>query len=148
MIMSTDRGGMCDSLLGLVRLRLGGTAGTGRQFVSWSHHEDFSRAIDWLLSHPELEGAINLAAPNPLPYRDFMRALRRAAGVSLGLPATKWILEIGAFFMRTETELVLKSRRIVPTRLEQSGFDFSFPSWPEAAIELCAKRQASSARQG
>ncbi len=147
MIMSPDCGGIFDTLLGLVRLRLGGTAGRGRQFVSWIHHADFSRAIDWLLAHPELEGAINRAAPNPLPYRDFMRALRRAARVSLSLPATKWMLEIGAFFMRTETELVLKSRRVVPTRLEQSGFVFSYPSWPEAAMDLCAKSGASSARQ-
>jgi hypothetical protein len=81
---------------------------------------------------------INLAAPNPLPYRDFMRALRKAAGVSFGLPASKWMLEIGAFIMRTETELILRSRRVVPTRLCESGFDFQFPQWPAAAVDLCA----------
>ena len=138
MIMSPDRGGIFATLLGLVRRRLGGSAGSGQQFVSWIHHLDFIRAIEWVIARPELSGAINFVAPNPLPYRDFMRALRRAAGVSLGLPATKWMLEIGAFFMRTETELVLKSRRVVPTRLLESGFEFRFPDWPEAAVDLCS----------
>lgn len=78
------------------------------------------------------------AAPNRLPYRDFMHAWRRAAGLSLGLPATKWMLEIGALFMRTETELVLKSRRVVPTRLQERGFEFRFPDWAAAAVDLCA----------
>ncbi len=138
MIMSPDRGGIFATLLGLVRLRLGGPAGSGQQFVSWIHHEDFVRAIDWVIARPDLAGAINFAAPNPLPYRDFMRALRRAAGVSIGLPATRWMLEIGAFFMRTETELVLKSRRVVPGRLLESGFAFHFPQWLGAAADLCA----------
>lgn len=137
MIMSPDRGGIFAILLALVRLRLGGSAASGEQFVSWIHHEDFEHAIDWVIARPELDGTINFAAPNPLPYRDFMRALRRAAAVSLGLPATEWMLEIGAFFMRTETELVLKSRRVVPGRLLESGFAFRFPEWPEAAVDLC-----------
>lgn len=145
MIMSPDRGGIFSTLLGLVRLRLGGSAGSGEQFVSWIHHQDFARALDWVIARPELEGAINFAAPNPLPYRDFMRGLRRAAGVSIGLPATKWMLEIGAFFMRTETELVLKSRRVVPGRLLASGFTFRFPDWPAAAINLCASEVENDA---
>ena len=139
MIMSPDPSGIFATLLGLVRLRLGGSAGSGRQFVSWIHHQDFIRAIDWLIEHPELAGAVNLAAPNPLPYAEFMRALRSAAGVSLGLPATKWMLEIGAFAMRTETELVLKSRRVVPGHLLESGFAFRHEQWPDAANDLCAE---------
>ena len=139
MIMSPDRGGIFDTLLGLVRKGLGGTAASGNQFVSWITDTDFVRAIDFLIAHPELDGPVNISSPNPLPYRDFMRALRQAAGVKIGLPATKWMLEIGAFFMRTETELVLKSRRVIPGRLLASGFQLQFPTWPEAARELCAQ---------
>lgn len=136
MTMSPDKGGIFDVLLTLVKRGLGGSAAGGRQYVSWIHHVDFTRAIDWLIDHGDIDGAVNLAAPNPLPYRDFMRALRDAAGVRLALPATKWMLEIGAIAMRTETELVLKSRRVVPGRLLERGFAFDFPAWPEAAQDL------------
>jgi uncharacterized protein len=139
MTMSPDRGGVFDVLLWLVRIRLGGASGDGRQFVSWIHDQDFIRAIYWLIDHPELEGPINLASPNPTPNAEFMRTLRAAWGTRFGLPATKWMLELGAFFMRTETELVLKSRRVVPGRLLESGFEFRFPSWEAAAGDLCQR---------
>ena len=138
MIMSPDRGGIFDTLVGLVRRGLGGRAGDGRQYVSWIHEVDFVRAIYWLLEH-DMDGAVNLASPNPLPYTEFMQALRDATGVRIGLPATKWMLEIGAFFMRTETELVLKSRRVVPGRLLAAGFTFEQPTWPEACKELASR---------
>jgi hypothetical protein len=136
-IMSPDRGGIFDVLLGLVRRGLGGQSGSGRQYVSWIHDEDFVRAVYWLIEHEEVDGAVNLAAPNPLPNAEFMRALRAAWGVPFGLPAMEWMLEIGAVLMKTETELVLKSRRVIPGRLTQAGFDFRFPHWPEAARDLC-----------
>jgi uncharacterized protein (TIGR01777 family) len=136
MTMSPDPGGVFGALLGLVRHGLGGTAGDGRQFVSWIHYEDFVAVIRWLIDHDDVEGVVNVAAPNPLPNADFMRLLREASGVSLGLPAARWILEIGAVFMRTETELILKSRRVVPTRLLDHGFEFKFPMWREAARAL------------
>jgi uncharacterized protein (TIGR01777 family) len=144
MIMSPDRGGIFDTLLGLVQRGLGGSSGDGRQFISWIHHADFVRAVRWLIDHDELDGVVNVCAPNPLPNRAFMRLLRDAAGVPVGLPANRLMLEIGAFFMRTETELILKSRRVVPTRLLESGFEFSFPDWRDAAIDLC--RESRSAR--
>jgi len=81
---------------------------------------------------------VNLAAPSPLPQRDFMAALRSAGGTPFGLPAAKWMAEIGAFFLRTDTELLLKSRRVVPTRLVEAGFQFQHPTWPEAAQALVA----------
>jgi uncharacterized protein (TIGR01777 family) len=137
MIMSPDRGGVFDTLLGLVRHRLGGTAGDGRQYVSWVHHVDFVRAVWWLIEHPEIDGAVNIAAPNPLPNADFMRALRQAWGTTSGLSAPEWMLEIGAFFLRTETELILKSRRVVPGRLLRGGFTFQYPTWLKAAVQLC-----------
>lgn len=134
--LSPDRGGVFDVLLALVRFGLGGTNGDGKQFVSWIHDEDFIRAVYWLIDH-ELEGPVNLAAPNPLPNTDFMRGLREAWGARIGLPASRWMLEIGTLLMRSETELILKSRRVVPGRLLESGFIFGFPNWDEAARDLC-----------
>lgn len=139
MIMSPDRGGIFDTLLTLVRCGLGGSAGDGRQYVSWIHDLDFLRSIYWLIERQDIDGAVNLSSPNPLPYKDFMATLRRAWGTRIGLPATRWMLAVGAFLMRTETELVLKSRRVEPGRLLQEGFSFRYPHWPEAAEELCGR---------
>jgi len=136
-VMSPDKGGAFDLLLWLVRCGLGGTAGDGRQYVSWIHYEDFVRAVRWLIMHDDLAGAVNLAAPSPLPNAEFMCALREASGVRYGLPATKWMLEVGALLLRTETELILKSRRVIPGKLLESGFTFRFPDWLEAARALC-----------
>ena len=138
-VMSPDRGGIFDTLLALVRRGLGGTSGDGRQYVSWIHDADFVRAVYWLIEQDQVGGVVNVAAPNPLPNAGFMRALREAWGTRLGLPATAWMLEIGAFFMRTETELVLKSRRVVPGVLAEQGFTFQFPTWPLAAQDLCRR---------
>ena len=139
MVMSPDRGGVFDVLLGLTRRGLGGPIAGGRQWMSWIHGRDFARAVALLLERADISGPVNLAAPNPLPQRDFMAALRAACGTRVGLPATRWMLAIGAFFMRTETELVLKSRRVVPGRLADAGFQFEFPHWPEAAKDLVAR---------
>lgn len=138
-VMSPDRGGPFDYLLRLVRFGLGGRQGDGRQFVSWIHDGDFVRAVRWLIDREELRGPVNLASPNPLPNADFMRELRAAWGIRFGLPATEWMLELGTFLMRTESELVLKSRRVVPSRLIPSGFEFQFPRWSEAALDLCQR---------
>jgi uncharacterized protein len=136
MTMSPDKGGIFDILLGLVRKGLGGTCGDGRQYVSWIHEYDFVSAVKWLIEN-NMAGPVNLASPEPLPNADFMRELRKAWGIRIGLPASRWMLEIGAFFLRTETELILKSRRVVPTRLLDSGFEYRYSSWPVAAAELC-----------
>lgn len=136
MIMSPDRGGIFDTLLTLVRRGLGGTAGDGRQYVSWIHDLDFIRAVYWLIERADVGGAVNLSAPEQLPYKDFMAVLRRAWGTRIGLPAARWMLAVGAFLMRTETELVMKSRRVVPGRLLQEGFSFEYPRWKEAAEDL------------
>ena len=146
MVMSPDRGGIFDVLLGLTRAGLGGPIAGGRQFVSWIHDDDFARAVQFLIERDEMEGPVNLAAPNPLPYRDFMAALRAASGTRIGLPATKWMVEIGAFFLRTDSELTLKSRRVVPSRLLHAGFTFHFPLWPEAARNLVERSRAAKAR--
>jgi uncharacterized protein len=137
MTLSPDAGGVFDTLIGLVRRGLGGSAGNGRQFMSWIHYEDFVAAVRWLIERHDMDGVVNIASPNPLPNAEFMRELRGAYGVPFGLPASDWMLEIGAAFMRTETELVLKSRRVVPARLLEEGFTFRFPIWSDAAADLC-----------
>ena len=139
MVMSPDRGGVFDTLLGLVRRGLGGQSGNGRQYVSWIHEQDFVGAVRWLIDHDEMVGPVNLAAPTPLPNAAFMQALRDSWGIRFGLPATDQMLEIGAWALKTETELILKSRRVVPGRLMASGFEFAFPTWPEAAKDLCRR---------
>ena len=138
-VMHPDAGSPFDILLRLVRLGLGGQAGDGQQYMSWIHDRDLVRAVLWLIEHEELEGPVNLAAPNPLTNAEFMRALRSAWGIPFGLPATEWMLELGALILQSETELILKSRRVVPAKLLQSGFSFEFPGWPEAARDLCAR---------
>ena len=148
MVMSPDRGGVFDTLLGLVRWGLGGTAGDGRQYLSWIHEHDFVRAVCWLIERDDLRGPVNLAAPSPVPNGEFMRTLRRAWGTRVGLPATRWMLTVGAWLMRTETELVLKSRRVVPGKLLAAGFVFRFPTWDAAAADLCRRwRDARRLRQ-
>jgi uncharacterized protein (TIGR01777 family) len=137
--LSPDSGGIFDTLLGLVRHGLGGTAGRGDQFVSWVHEGDFVAAVRWLIDRPEIDGIVNIAAPNPLPNAEFMHTLRAAWGAPFGLPASRWMLEVGAVFMRTETELILKSRRVVPARLVEHGFTFAYPHWREAADDLCRR---------
>jgi uncharacterized protein len=135
MVMGPGEGGIFDELRKLVMRRLGGPVAGGRQFVSWIHEDDFVRAVAFLLEG-DLSGPVNVAAPNPLPFGDFMRALREACGVSFGLPASKWMLALGAFFMRTEPELLLKSRRVAPGRLRAAGFTFEHEDWPSAVKTL------------
>jgi uncharacterized protein (TIGR01777 family) len=136
MTMSPDRGGVFDALSGLARSGLGGPQGPGTQFVSWIHQADFCRAVDWIIGREELSGVVNVSSPNPLPNREFMAALREAWGARFGLPLANWMVEVGAFFRRTESELILKSRRVIPGRLLDAGFSFLFPKWPDAARDL------------
>jgi NAD dependent epimerase/dehydratase family enzyme len=134
--MSPDAGGIFDVLLRLVRFGIGGASGSGKQYVSWIHEQDFVRAIDHLIVNEQMTDCINLAAPNPLSNSEFMCSFRNAYGRNISLSATEWMLELGAIFLRTETELILKSRRVVPGKLLESGFQFTFPDWPVAARDL------------
>ncbi|MFM2294214.1 MAG: hypothetical protein RLZZ350_627 [Verrucomicrobiota bacterium] len=135
LVLGTD-GGVYPVLRRLTKFGLGGRMGSGRQFVSWIHIADFLRAVDWLIEHEEISGAVNLAAPNPLPNAAMMELFREVCVMPLGLPATEWMLEVGAFFLRTETELILKSRRVVPGRLLAGGFEFQFPELRTALADL------------
>ncbi len=142
MVMSPDRGGVFDVLSWMARLGLGGPVAGGAQFVSWIHDVDFVRAVEFLIGRDDIAGAVNLASPGPLPQRVFMRALRSAWGMPVGLPATAWMAEIGALVIRSDTELLLKSRRVVPGRLLDAGFGFEHERWPEAARDLVRRARA------
>lgn len=144
MVMSPDRGGVFDAFRRLVRWGLGGAQGDGRQFVSWIHDRDFLRAVGWIIAHEELAGPVNLASPGPLPNAEFLRQLRRAWGARLGLPTPRVLLELGAWLFRTESELLLKSRRVTPGRLSESGFEFEFSEWSTAAADLCRRWRANA----
>ncbi|MCM3885962.1 TIGR01777 family oxidoreductase [Frankia sp. R82] len=141
-VMASGAGGAFEMMMRLTRCGLGGPIAGGRQYMSWIHGVDLVRAIEFLLHRGDVDGPVNLASPNPLPYREFMAVLRRAAGVRGGLPATAWMAEVGAFALRTDTELLLKSRRVVPGRLLDAGFTFDFPDWPEAARDLVIRRRS------
>jgi uncharacterized protein (TIGR01777 family) len=138
MVLGHGKNSVFPTLRRLVRLGLGGKMGHGRQFVSWIHESDYCRAVEWLITRNDIRGVVNLAAPNPLPNAEMMTTLRRVCGVPFGLPATQWMLEAGAFLLRTETELIIKSRRVIPRRLLESGFQFEFPRIQEAFEDLAS----------
>lgn len=138
MVMAPGKGGVFQVLYNMTRAGLGGSIGGGTQFVSWIHCEDFCRAVRFAIEQKSIAGAVNFTSANPLPQSEFMRSLRRALHMPIGLPAAKWMAEIGAFVLRTDTELLLKSRRVIPGRLLKEGFQFRFPEWPAAAADLAA----------
>ncbi len=145
MVFSTQPGTVYRVLRRLVRFGLGGAMDGGRQWVSWIHEDDFCRAVEWLIDQSDLAGAVNLAAPHPVINREMMRVIRRTCHVPIGLPAKRWMLEVGALVLRTETELIIKSRRVVPARLAAAGFPFRFPKLPSAVDDL--ERRLSRAKQ-
>jgi uncharacterized protein (TIGR01777 family) len=136
MVLGLGKNSVFPVLRRLTRFGLGGKQGNGKQFVSWIHEEDFCRAIEWIISREELAGPVNLCAPNPLTNAEMMKTFREVCGAPFGLPATEWMLEIGAFFMRTETELIFKSRRVISKRLPESGFQFRFENFRDAIADL------------
>lgn len=136
MVMAPGKGGVFEVLHNMARWGLGGPIGGGAQFVSWIHYADFCAAVRYVITHRKLTGPINFTSPNPLPQKDFMRELRIVSRMPIGLPATRWMAEIGAWVLRTDTELLLKSRRVVPGRLLKDGFRFQFNEWHEAAEDL------------
>jgi uncharacterized protein (TIGR01777 family) len=138
-VLSPDPGGIFDTLLTLTKRGLGGRAGNGKQYVSWIHEADFVRAIEWIIAHESLTDIVNVASPNPLPNEAFMRELRTASRTPFGLSSPKALITIGAALMRTEPELVLKSRRVIPGKLLADRFSFEFPTWPQAALDLCER---------
>lgn len=143
-VMGRGSGGPYQVLERLARWGLGGRMGSGRQYMSWVHVDDFCRAAEFLIDRADIDGPVNVSAPGPLPNADFMRALRQAVGRRIGLPAPRGLLEIGVFFLRSESELVLKSRWVMPARLQSAGFQFAYTDWPGAARALVAEASMQS----
>lgn len=146
MVLGTEPGGVYRVLRRLARWGLGGSMASGRQFASWIHERDFCRSVEWLIESKwdgaALCGAVNVVAPAPISNCRMMRIVRAASGIPFGLPASRWMLEVGAVLLRTETELILKSRRVVPGRLAAAGFEFEFPELRGAVAELEARLAA------
>lgn len=136
MVLGHGANSVFPTLRRLVRCGLGGRMGDGRQFVSWIHEHDLCRALDFIGDHAEISGPVNLSAPEPLTNREMMESLRRLCHIPTGLPATRWMLGLGAIVLRTETELILKSRRVIPGRLVNAGFQFQFSRFEDAARHL------------
>jgi uncharacterized protein len=135
-IFAPGEGGIFRVLRSLTRFGLGGPVAGGKQYVSWIHGDDFCRAIEWLVDRDDFSGPVNLASPNPVTQGELMRIIRRESGVPFGLPATRWMLEVAAFLHRTEAELIIKSRYVVPGRLLAAGFQFRFPRMEDALLDI------------
>ncbi len=135
-IVLGKEGGPLTPLTMLARMGVGGKQGDGQQYFSWLHATDFCRIIEFLIDHPETQGVYNVTAPLPVPNAQVMRELRRALRMPFGLPLPKWLLEIGAILIRTETELILKSRCVIPRRLEEAGYGFQYRSVQDALKDL------------
>jgi len=130
-------------LLALARLGLGGTqyggkSGGGRQMFSWIHIDDVYRAIRFIQSRHDIEGPVNVSSPNPVQNRELMATLRRVVGARFGLPLQRWMLELGSLAIQSESELLLKSRWVVPTRLVAEGFEFDHPDLEAAVRQITA----------
>lgn len=136
MVMANETETVYQVLRGLTARGLGGAMGNGNQRVSWIHMEDFLRAVDFVIQDPFLDGVINITAPEFPNNRDLMKHFREAVGMPIGLPAAKWMLKIGAWFMGTETELVLKSRWVDAMRLREAGFRWRWSRVADAIADL------------
>lgn len=134
-IVLGKNGGAFVPLKRLAKLGFGGRQGSGRQFVSWIHEHDFARAVEFIIS-TKMEGHINVVAPQPVQNADFMKAIRQQYNMPFGLPVGKTLLELGAAIIGTETELVLKSRHVIPARLQQQGYTFTYPIIQQAVKVL------------
>jgi len=124
-IVIGKNGGAFIPLKTLAKIGLGGKQGKGNQFISWIHQNDFANAIDFIIQK-EITGVVNIVSPQPISNSDFMKKLRKSLGFPFGIPINSFLLKIGSFIIRTETELVLKSRNVIPKRLLENGFKFEF----------------------
>jgi NAD dependent epimerase/dehydratase family enzyme len=139
-VLGRDRGsggGALSTLRLLARVGLGGKVGHGRQGMSWIHEVDMNRLFERGLTDTSMQGVYIASSPHPVSQADFMRTLRRAMGMPIGLPAFSWMVRIGAhFFLRTDPELALYGRHVISKRLEEEGFQFQFPHLPESLQEV------------
>lgn len=136
MAITLGGGGVMIPYFNLLKYGLGGKQGSGNQMYSWVHIDDTCRMIEWLYEHHELEGVFNCSSPNPVTNEQFMKTLREITNTKIGLPAFEWMLKMGAAIIGTETELVLKSRWVVPTKILETGFTFKYPNVTEALQQI------------
>lgn len=129
-------GGAFPPLLNLTKMGFGGKQGNGKQMISWIHEEDFALALHHIIQQQELSGVINVVAPTPITNEKFMRLLRKETSAPFGLPLGETLLKIGASIIKTEPELILKSRNVIPKRLEENGFQFKYKSINETLENL------------
>ena len=141
-IVLGEKGGVMHHYINLVRYGLGGVQGSGKQMFSWIHIEDLYQIILFLQDNKDLSGVFNCSAPQPITNRVFMETLRNTMKRKFGLHSPKWMLEMGAFFMRTETELILKSRWVIPERLKKEGFRFTFDSIEKALQQIVGNQRS------
>lgn len=124
-IVLGKNGGAFIPLKRLAQFGLGGKQGNGNQFISWIHEKDFARAIEFIIEK-DIIGVVNVVSPKPIQNKEFMFELRKVLKIPIGIPTPKAILKIGAKIIGTEPELVLKSRNVIPKRLQEIGFEFKF----------------------
>jgi uncharacterized protein (TIGR01777 family) len=120
--------GVFPRLKNLVKFGLGGRQGNGNQWVSWIHEKDVAAMVEWIIKNDSINGPINCTSPEPLKNNAFMKIIRNQYHMPVGLPAPVWILELGAMIIGTETELILKSRWVLPEKILKSGYRFHYPS--------------------
>ncbi|SOD93253.1 TIGR01777 family oxidoreductase [Spirosoma fluviale] len=138
-IVLGQKGGAFPLLKRLTRFGLGGKMGDGNQFISWLHERDLGRIFDFIITNNSVSGTLNASAPNPVRNHQFMALLRQSLAIPFGLPANEWMLEVGAVLLGTETELLLKSRNVVPKRLLDAGFMFDYTNAENAIDALTTK---------
>ena len=134
-IVLGKKGGAFVPLKKMATLGFGGSQGTGNQFVSWIHEEDFARAVAFIID-TKMEGAVNVVSPAPVRNQNFMKALRLAVNAPFGINTPTWLLKFGAALIGTEPELVLKSRNVIPARLTKNGFTFAYSNLDNALQNL------------
>lgn len=134
-IVLGKNGGALIPLKMLTKFGLGGKQGKGNQFISWIHEKDFARAIDFIIEK-EMTGVVNIVSPKPITNRKFMSALRKIVGTPFGIPISETLLKFGSIIIRTQSELVLKSRNVIPKRLQKEGFQFEFDTLEKALKNL------------
>jgi uncharacterized protein len=135
-IVLGNEGGAYLELASITKMGLGGKTGNGKQIVSWAHAKDFARMVDWLIQNKKAAGIYNCSAPHPITNTELMKQLRKKLNVGIGIPTPAWLLEIGTFFLRTESELVLKSRFVLPERAINEGFEFQFKTIDQALTNI------------
>jgi uncharacterized protein (TIGR01777 family) len=134
-------GGILKPFMNLARFGLGGKIGTGNQYMTWIHEEDFTNVIDWIIQEKSIQGILHCSSPNPVTNKDFMKAMRSAVSKSFGFPNPAFLIRMGAIFIGTEAELVLSGRRVVSRILEENNFEFKFPHLTDAVQQITIKKK-------